>query len=263
MPNQIKVSLEKGKILDKEWDNDNDKINSKINDCIIIEKNTKRILEINKIEKFNNKKINIRFTSEKDEEINELIKKIQNFGKINEISKCNLESEIITEEIDFDFIKKRLNPENKNIEFHLIYKCNENNDSPKIFHEKCDGKQNVIVFIETNEGIKFGGYTSIGFNSKSCDTKDNKAFIFSIDKKKIYNVKKDHNAIHCFSGYGPCFCGTSSFNIYIDNNNFLKQKCHTSKCLNNTYEINSDFELNNAKEYFYIKKLEIFQVSIH
>ena len=112
-----------------------------------------------------------------------LIKKIQNFGKINVI--YNLESEIITEEIDIDFIKKRLNPENKNIEFHLIYKCNENNDSPKIFHEKCDGKQNVIVFIETNEGIKFGGYTSIGFNSKSCDTKDNKAFIFSIDKKKI------------------------------------------------------------------------------
>ena len=56
MPNQIKVSLEEGKILDKEWDNDNDKINSKINDCIIIEKNTKRILEINKSEKFNNKK---------------------------------------------------------------------------------------------------------------------------------------------------------------------------------------------------------------
>ena len=58
-----------------------------------------------------------------------LIKKIQNFGKINVI--YNLESEIITEEIDIDFIKKRLNPENKNIEFHLIYKCNESNDTPK------------------------------------------------------------------------------------------------------------------------------------
>ena len=79
-------------ILDKEWDNDNNnnKIYSKINDCIIIEKNTKIILEINKIEKFNNKKINIKFTSEKDEEINELIKIIQNFGKINKISNCNL-----------------------------------------------------------------------------------------------------------------------------------------------------------------------------
>ena len=263
LPNQIKVSLEKGKILDKEWENDNNKINSKINECLIIEKNTKSILEINKIEKFNNKKIKIKFTSEKDEEINELIKKIQNFGKINEISNSKLESEIITEEIDVDFIKERLNPENKNIEFHLIYKCNENNDTPKIFHEKCDGKQNVILFIETTEGIKFGGYTSIGFNSTSCETKDNKAFIFSIDKKKIYNVKTDQNAIFCFTGSGPCFCGTSNFNIYIRNNNFLKQKCHTSKCYNNKYEINSDFELNNSKENFFIKKLEIFQVSIY
>jgi len=223
LPNQIKVSLEKGKILDKEWDNDNEKINSKINGCLIIEKNTKSILEINKIEKFKNKKIKIEFNSENDEEINELIKKIQNYGKINEISNCNLESEIITEEIDFDFIKKRLNSENKNIEFHLIYKCNENNDSPKIFHEKCDGKQNVIVFIETTEGIKFGGYTSIGFNSSSGEIKDNKAFLFSIDKKKIYNIKKDKNAIYCNSGYGPCFCGTSSFNIYIEYNNFLRK----------------------------------------
>ena len=258
LPNQIKKSLEKGKILDNEWDIVNDKVNSKINDCIYIENNTKNIIEINKlIEKCNNKKINIKFTSEKDKEINELIIKIKNFGKI---LNNTFESEIINENENFDFIEKKLNPENKNVVFELIYKCNENNDSSNIFHEKCDGKQNVILFVETTEGIKFGGYSSVGYNSKSKYTKDNKAFIFSLDKKKIYNVKKDKDAIYCCSGYGPCFCGTSSFNIYIGGDHFLKQSCNTSGCSNNTYEVNSDYELNNSKCNFYVKKLEIYQI---
>ena len=123
--------------------------------------------------------------------------------------------------------------------------CNENNDSSKIFHDTCDGKQNIIVFVETTKGIKFGGYTYVGFNSKTNYTNENKAFIFSIDKKKIYNVKNDKSAIYCSQGYGPCFCGTSYFNFYIGSDHFLKEKCNTSDCKNNTYEIYSDYELNN------------------
>ena len=36
LPNKIKKSLEKGKIIEKEWNNEI-KINSTINDCILIE----------------------------------------------------------------------------------------------------------------------------------------------------------------------------------------------------------------------------------
>ena len=45
MPNKIKISLEKGKTLDKDW-NDNE-INCVINDCINIENNIKDINLIN------------------------------------------------------------------------------------------------------------------------------------------------------------------------------------------------------------------------
>ena len=41
LPKQIKLSLEKGKLLDKEWDNNN--LYSYINDCINIENNIKNI----------------------------------------------------------------------------------------------------------------------------------------------------------------------------------------------------------------------------
>ena len=189
-----------------------------------------------------------------------MIEKIKNYGKIlnNEF-----ESEIINENENFAFIEKKLNPDNKNIVFNLIYKCNENNDSSNIFHEKCDGKQDVILFVETTEGIKFGGYSSLSFNSNSKFTKDNKAFIFSLDKEKIYNVRKDRDAIYCYNGYGPCFCGTNKFNIFIGGSHFLKQQCNTSGCSNNAYEVNSDYELNNSKYNFFVKKLEIYQIAFN
>ena len=166
---------------------------------------------------------------------------------------------------DIDFILKRFNQGNKNIRMDLIYKCDKNNDNPKNFHEKCDGKKNVLVFIETTKNVKFGGFTSIGFNSKSLSTIDNNAFIFSIDKKMIYHVKQDKNAIYCNSTYGPCFCGAYDFNIFIftRKNKFLEAKCHTSKAENNCFNINYDYELNNSEYDFYIKNLEIFQILIN
>ena len=43
---KIKKSLEKGKILDKNW-NDSNKLNSLINECITIENSLKELNEIN------------------------------------------------------------------------------------------------------------------------------------------------------------------------------------------------------------------------
>ena len=45
LPNKIKNSLEKGKLIEKEWNDNN--LNSLINDCINIENNIKKINEIN------------------------------------------------------------------------------------------------------------------------------------------------------------------------------------------------------------------------
>ena len=84
---QIKINLEKGKILDKDWDDNNDKLIDRINDCLNIENNIQNIIEINKnIKKCNSKKTNIKFITE-DEKNNILIDKIKNFGEfINEDS---------------------------------------------------------------------------------------------------------------------------------------------------------------------------------
>ena len=212
--------------------------------------------------------------SQKDEEIkslndtlNEMKIKYKEIEKrIVEIEKkiiIKINSDILREKRDLDFIEKRLNPENKNISFDLIYKCNENNDTVQKFHAECDGKKNVLVLIETNEGVRFGGFTSVGFNSTSGATLDNNAFLFSIDKKKIYNVKMDQKAIYCGLNYGPVFLGGGSLNnIYIGGKHFLKEICNTCVLKDNHYDIKYDFELNNSKQFFYISNLEIFQVTI-
>ena len=82
LPNKIKKSIDKGKRIEKEWDENN--LSSIINDCIIIENNIKEINKINdNVKKSNlNKGSKIEYNIE-EEQINDLIKNIQNFGKIS------------------------------------------------------------------------------------------------------------------------------------------------------------------------------------
>ena len=90
IPNQIKANLEKGKILNEDW-NDNNKLISNINICIKIENDIKNIIEMNDIiKKYNQEKINIKFITE-EKDINNFLENIKLFGKIGK------------DEINFEF----------------------------------------------------------------------------------------------------------------------------------------------------------------
>ena len=82
LPNKVKISLDKGKLIDKEWKDLELKL--MLNDCINIENNIQYINEINQnINKFNsNNNIKIEFIP-KEEGINEFLEKVKQFGKIN------------------------------------------------------------------------------------------------------------------------------------------------------------------------------------
>ena len=81
LPNKIKKSIEKGKIIDKEWNENN--LSSLINDCINIENNINEINILNdNINKCNsNKDIKIIYNI-KEEQINNILDNINNFGNI-------------------------------------------------------------------------------------------------------------------------------------------------------------------------------------
>ena len=83
LPNEIKFSLEKGKLINEQWDNEDIKLNSKINDCINIEKNINDIHLIHQnIKKYNiNKNISINFSLD-EHEMEKFTENLKKFGEI-------------------------------------------------------------------------------------------------------------------------------------------------------------------------------------
>ena len=83
LPNKIKISLEKGKKINENFEN-NEQLCLLINDCLNIENNITEINNINQnLKKFNNYNfLNIKFSPQNNEDINKLLVEIQNFGKI-------------------------------------------------------------------------------------------------------------------------------------------------------------------------------------
>ena len=112
LPNKIKASLEKGKSLDKEWNDDNI-LNSFINECINIENNIEEINIINKNIKKNNESQNfeIMFYPDKEKDINEFIEKIKKFGYISNLT-IFYESVIISSNFNYKFILDEIEKRN-------------------------------------------------------------------------------------------------------------------------------------------------------
>ena len=81
LPGKIKISLEKGKSIDKDWDDN--QLNNFINDCIEIENNIKEINIINQniLKSKSNKNKEIKFKPE-EEGISNVIEIVKNFGGI-------------------------------------------------------------------------------------------------------------------------------------------------------------------------------------
>ena len=79
LPNKVKISLEQGKKIENEWNEEN-KLIYLINGCINIENNINIIKVLNeKIEKIKGVNVEVKFNFEEDS-INNYIKRIKNFG---------------------------------------------------------------------------------------------------------------------------------------------------------------------------------------
>ena len=147
--------------------------------------------------------------------------------------------------------------ENVEKKYNLLYKISRDGDASSTFHSKCDGKGPTIVIIQTTAGYKFGGYTSINWDTSSSYKKDELAFIFNLIKKKKFLLKSDkvNNAIWTGSGYGPIFGGGHDF--YISNNcKSASNGCNTP----HSYDCDEKNGITGGQNNFYVKEMEVFQV---
>ena len=189
LPNKINLSLEKGKLIDKNW-NKNNKLNYKINECLIIEENIKDINDVK--ERLQNCSFNndyIHFEPNEDG-VNQILNSLKNFGNIK-----NKVEIFANSKIDFDenLVISWLN--NRNFNTELLYRKTRDGSNVKDFHNKCDNKGNTIIFIETTKGYKFGGYTELQWDG-SCQSKTDKStFLFSFNKKQKFIAKNKKESI--------------------------------------------------------------------
>ena len=148
LPNKVLKSLEKGKLLNNEWNNDN-KLSSKINDCISIENSINDINNIkNKIEKSklkNNSKIDFIF---EDESINNCIELIKSIGWIRFNNLLNFKDSLILkrkEDLDkfYELISKKVEINN----MKLIYRYSKDRLGYENIVNKIDNKSNLIFFF--------------------------------------------------------------------------------------------------------------------
>ena len=166
-----------------------------------------------------------------------------------------VKGDIIHDTDELELLTRRINKYNQKITLNLLYKATADSDKAEAFHDKCDDANSTIVLIETDKGKRFGGYTTCSWAGECVEKKDEDAFLFSLDKMKIYDNIPNEDAIGCYPKFGPIFLGCQ---IRIYDDAFTKGGTTFEKGLN--YNTEEDFELTDGDRVFGIKEIEVYEV---
>ena len=212
---------------------------------------------VNKISTLNNR---VSFLEKENLDLKARLSVLEKFLQIKINDQVKLKekilSDIITDIKELDVINKKLLRQNKRTVYTLIYKATRDGDKSEIFHTMCDSYQNTVVLIKTSKGRIFGGFTHEKWEGDDINKIDNRAFLFSVDRQKVYTVQKNEEAIGCYKLNGPDFCG---WQIVVHDNFLSNKQCYTGEKGVN-FNTEEDYELNGGEKYFGIDELEVFQV---
>ena len=112
----------------------------------------------------------------------------------------------------------------------------------------------TMVFVKTTNGYRFGGFTTILWTHNSFG-KDNKAFLFSLDRKEKYNITTENCANYLDSGSSFWFGGaalrlynncTSNKSNYVSNGSFTT--------------VPANYAINGGEQNFTVSSYEVYQI---
>ena len=187
-----------------------------------------------------------------ENKVNELIKEKEEKKKKELYGQIYKSSVINKDEIDLfmNWFDK------KPTKIKLLLDSKIDGDSTQTFYNKCSNKFPTVVFVKTTKGRRFGGYCSVGWeNANDNYKKDINNFIFSLDKKKKYKIKKPEYGIYTSSGTFA-FGGGHDFCIY---NNCTSNNSSYNYNNGGTYETTEQYELN-GEHYFTVSSYEVYQI---
>ena len=188
----------------------------------------------------------------------------------NKLSLCDkiIDSKIIPNKEKYAFLEESyrnlVNDINcEKLKFTLIYCASINGDSSKKFHEFCDNKKNILCLIKTNKNKIIGGFSEIGWRTSEYETKDRKAFLFSLTEEKIYPFKYPLNNDKSLINnpkYGAFFASLGGASLAVLDNAFKNGGtcCTKDVCLFDGYDKN--YDINDGEAKFGIKEIECFQI---
>ena len=196
-PEKIKISLEKCKSINNEWD-DNNKLGQLITNCINIEKNINTINEINEnIKKCKlNKDDIIEFNS--IETLDALTNKLKAFGKVKrKLKYFDINTLILKNTDDFQKFHDLLSSCIDISNIQLLYRATRDGLSLENIVQKINNKSNLIFLYNTGNKRIFGAFikTKLENIEKKKYYKDECAFVFSLDNNKIYKILIPDKAI--------------------------------------------------------------------
>ena len=255
LPNKIKLSIEKGKNISKDWE-DEKNLAININNCINIENNIKKINEVtenmNKLNDAKFMKMNVN-----ENEINKILNMIKMFGRIFISGEIFGDSLIINN--NNIYIENLINWINSKKEFktNLLYRKSRDGDDYDTFHKLCDKKGITLILIKSTEGFIIGGYTPINWDNSSGWLKDDETFVFSLTSGKVFRkAVKSTDSIWC-TKYGPYFAEIGFRERGKKNMSQGYFLYSTTLYFSNFNEI-----INNEKKdkYFDVEEVEIYNI---
>lgn len=249
-------------------------ISNKIPKNIIIDEDDEEKNEINE------NKIN----SEKKESLNNTNSNNNNKSNINtNISKKSKSTPVTNLEnianIDFDnlFLNSKLivsKKEKMNLytwlttkggkikEIKLIFNSSNDGDSYNTFIEKCGDKGPTLSVIQSKNKKRFGGFSKAQWTDKKgkIKLKDEKAFVFSLDKLKKYDVLQPEIAIACIPGDYLLMYGNNDnrYGLRVAPG-FLEDKNNYEHFGKKSYDVPENFGLS-GENIFFVEELEIFKI---
>ena len=172
-------------------------------------------------------------------------------------------SNILSSPNKFKFITNYIKIKQPSFNFNeikLLYRGSIQGDRTKTCHQFCDNKQDILIFIKTEKGNIFGGYSKIGFktSNKATYLMDNDCFLFSVNYEKIFPCIENKNHIsHISDVCGLCFTGSLCF---FDNFMTSNDNCIYKTIQQFFNRLDEPFEMNGGKSNFRCKELEVYQL---
>ena len=194
-----------------------------------------------------------------DDELGNILEhqmKIFGLPVVPPIDNCTIVSRISDVEKVRNWLKEAVECD---VRLELLYRSSRDGLSASNFHSKCDNKGPTVVILETTDGGRIGGFTNTSWSSNDQYAYDDKAFLFALSgfglsspcKMKLLSSRNPF-AICNISSYGPTF--GFGHDLLVDGLSLALK-------IGNTYDNSLQCDLLTGNSSFFIKEMEVFQVS--